>query len=155
MARVFIDVNMFSLDWFKPVLSELVASKSVNFAFSGSAMMTSELDKVRQGLQFYKTAGQLRDTSGRSRRVDASVSELERQERIISNQQCFIDSSDCDDPHIFALIYTKPTPFVFSTDVRLARCRDHINQYMQARYCGFIVVSSADVYNKHRQHILN
>ena len=149
MARVFIDCHMFSQEWFKTVLKELVDKDSVMFVYGGSSRLANELARVRDALRFFKLVGDLR------RRIDADVIEIERHIRIIEADKNYKTCQECDDSHIFSIIYVKPTPYVFSMDARMARCRDKINKTLDKRYCNFIVISDVDVYNCHKVHILS
>lgn len=153
MARVFVDVNIFSDAWFSPVLGDLIKSKNVQFVFGTSALFQEEQGRVRKALELYKILGQMKAGNGQRKRIDVEAEELERHQAYIDAQQCFIGSADCDDPHIFALLYLKPTHFVFSNDARLAACRDHINQFVDSRYCDFIIISAAATYAVHKHAI--
>lgn len=155
MARVHIDVNMISVAWFTPVLEELIKCDRVQFVVGNSATFKKELGKARKLLQVYRVLRDMRAVGNNLKKLDANIAELERHEAFIAGQSCFIASSDCDDPHIFALVHAKPTKYVFSTDKRLASCRDYINNHVDSRYCKFIVVSALGVYQEHRQAILN
>lgn len=155
MARIFIDAHMFSEAWFPEILREMIASNRVTFVYGEIDKLTIEISKVRQALNFYKAVKNLKTADNCSRRVDAARDVLEARCDILSNERCFVDCTDCDDPHIFALIYVKPTRYVFSRDARMARCRDTINPYVESRYCRFRVISTEAVYRSHRQRILN
>jgi len=154
MARAFVDINVFSEDWFSPILKELMTSKNVIFTYGHSEDFDREFGKARKALEFYKLIGQLKTSRGEKRRLDVSSEEIEPQIQYLLGQQCFVESKDCDDPHIFSLIYAKPTKYVFSMDMRMARCRDHINRSIDNRYCDFIVIGDADIYRRHRQAIM-
>jgi predicted nucleic acid-binding protein len=149
MARVFIDCHMFSEEWFKSVLGELLNKDSVTFVYSESTKMMKELSKVRAALQFYKIVGE------KKRRNDADTEEVEKHTKVVENDENYDSCSDCDDSHVFAMIYVKPTPYVFSMDARMARCRDRINKSMNKRYCDFIVISDKNIYGDHKSKIIN
>lgn len=149
MARVYIDPHMFSEDWFKCVLGELLKCSNVVFSYGESQKILREFAKVRQALEFYKMVGRLR------RRHDADANDLENHQNIIESTDCYKECGHCDDSHIFALIYVKPTPYVFSKDARMAKCRDIVNKHMDKRYCNFIVLSSDPIYRKHRSAIMS
>lgn len=153
MSRIFIDPNMFSTLWFQEILPELVESKNVFFVFGHSVKHISERSKVRQALNFFKMIGSMKSANGESRRIDVSDQDIQPLEAALSSLPCFLNCSHCDDPHIFALIYAKPTPYVFSTDLRIAKCRKVIIKEVDNRYFQFIVVPSAPVYNDHRHAI--
>lgn len=154
MARAFVDINVFSEDWFTPILKELSQSKNVIFTYGHSTDFDREFGKVRKALEFFQRIGQLKTANGGKRRLDVYSKDIEPQVEFLLGQQCFSGSSDCDDAHIFSLIYAKPTKYVFSMDMRIARCRDHINQYVDNRYCDFIVIGNPEIYKRHRQDIM-
>lgn len=148
------DINVFSEDWFAPILKELVDCKNVVFTYGHSKDFDREFSKARKALEFYQRIGQLKTNSGEKRRLDVLSQDIDPHVEFLLNQQCFSGSSDCDDPHIFSLLYAKPTRYVFSMDMRMARCRDHINQFIENRYCDFIVIGDAGIYRRHRQAIM-
>jgi predicted nucleic acid-binding protein len=148
VARVLIDTHMFSVDWFKSILSEMVDSPKVVFVFSNCAKGIQEISKVRKAFEFRKLMTN-------TRRVrEAPPIETETHFNILMNNKQFKKCNDCDDPHIMAAIYLNPTKFVFSKDTRMAKCRKHLSGKIDKRYCNFIVISKIDLYNEHRPHIL-
>lgn len=153
MARALLDINIFSEEWFAPVLADLLAAKNVVFVYGMSSQFTREIGRARKALEFYQRVGQMRTSGGDKRRLDVAGGEIDGHIDFLQGQQCFAENGDCDDPHIFSVIYAKPTRFVFSMDMRLARCRTYINQFVDNRYCDFIVIGGADVYRRHRQAI--
>lgn len=155
MARVFIDAHMFSEGWFKDILQELIGCQNVEFVYANVTKLNAEMSKVRQALEFLKIAGVLKKPDKSPRRIEASPIEVEKQQTLLESMKCFTKCADCDDPHIFALIYVKPTPYVFSKDARMARCRDEINKTVESRYCKFIVISTAQTYAAHRHSVLS
>lgn len=153
MARVFIDCHMFSQLWFKEILPELVNSHSVTFVYSATNKLSVELSKVRQALNFYKLVAGLKGQSGKSRLDDAHDPTVNRHVEYLENNPAFIECECCDDSHIFAIVYSKPTKYVFSHDTRMAKCRDHINKSIDKKYCDFIIISQQSVYKAHRAQI--
>lgn len=152
MARIYIDPHMFSEDWFKKTLPELVKVKSVIFVFGHSEKHLTERQKARKCLEFYKALkGQKND--GVSRVLDVSSEDLSKHEEFLKLQSCFSNCPHCDDPHIFALVYVKPTPYIFSMDARIAKCRGVINQNIENRYCQFSLIQSHDIYHAHKSAI--
>lgn len=155
MARVFIDAHMFGEAWFKDVLEELIRCNRVSFVYGEIDKLKTEISKVRKALEFFRLARDLKDSNNKSRRVDAPLDDINAHNEYIQNRQCFVDCGDCDDSHIFALIYVKPTPYIFSMDARIAKCRDVINSSVDSRYCKFIVVSNDPTYKNHKHAILS
>lgn len=148
MARVFIDPHMFSVDWFREVLKDLVGSKKVTFLFIRCKKGDSEYERVRAALTFQKLMIQ------QSRGCEAGEPEIGSRMAFLAGVPRFCNCSHCDDPHIFAAISMKPTKFVFSRDHRIAKCRDEINAMVSKKYCGFIVIPENAVFMTHRTSIL-
>lgn len=148
MGRVFIDPHMFSEEWFKSILPELMKSPKVSYLFSNCEQGMRELGKVRIALQFKASMKKI------GRAIEADPSEVERHVILLTKNKSFVDCDHCDDPHIFAAIYIHPSKYVFSKDARLAKCRDKMNKIINKKYCSFIVIASNSVYNRHKSHIL-
>lgn len=148
MARVLIDSQMFSADWFASILTEMVDSPKVIFVFSNCEKGIREISKVRKAIEFRKLMiGMRRAKETPSNETEMHVAEL-------LNSEQFKNCNHCDDPHIMAAIYLNPTKFVFSKDTRMAKCRDHLSGKIDRRYCDFIVISKKGLYFAHRQNIL-
>lgn len=154
MARVYLDCNIFSQAWFSGVLRELIENRNVTFTYCEGTKINAELSRVRQALTFYKAIGAQKTASGKSRRVDAPPSEVEKHELILRAVPKYISCRHCDDAHIFALVYVKPTKYIFSTDNRMAKCRGVLNQTIDKRYCDFIVLTDDSIYRTHKVSIL-
>jgi predicted nucleic acid-binding protein len=144
VARVFIDPHMFSADWFKPILIDLIGSKRVTFLFANCEKGLKELSKVRAALEFRKNMTQLK------RAKEASADAVEFHVDLLNDHADFISCRDCDDPHIMAAIYLLPTKFVFSEDQRMARCRKKLNSKIDKKYLSFIIISNREVYIDHK-----
>jgi hypothetical protein len=155
MARVYIDPHMFSEAWFQGVLGDLVKCTKVIFSYGESKKMSGEISKVRQALAFYKMVGQLRTTSNQPRRHDADKKDLEDHQNILEGMKCYKDCTHCDDAHIFSLVYLKPTPYIFSKDQRMAKCRGELNKHVDKRYCNFIVISTDEIFKVHKNAVLS
>jgi hypothetical protein len=138
---------MFSEEWFKPILMELTQSDKVLFLFSLNKIYSSEIQRSKKALEFYKIIGKKRLVEADQETVDDHIG------RLLSHED-FSSCSDCDDAHIFAMIWTKPTRYVFSMDARMAKCRDKINRSIESRYCDFIVISKRPTYDFHRLSII-
>lgn len=150
MARVFIDAHLFSESWFKAPLSEMLGCKNVTFTYGESQQILREMARVRQALGFYKMVGSLKTASNKSRREDAGRVDLEHHQKYLQGEDCYNKCTHCDDAHIFSLVYVKPTPYIFSNDHRMAKCRDVINKHIDKRYCNFIIISDNNTYKNHR-----
>jgi len=149
MARVFVDVSIVSQDWFKArVLTELVQNRAVRFTYSKFGKLAEEHENAKRfGLLMKRLSDQ-----GRTDNVSAESSDVHVEK--LTSLKNWQDEGACDDPHIFALIYEKPTKYVFSADQRIARCRDCINKVVENRYCDFILITREATYIEHKQNIL-
>jgi hypothetical protein len=148
MARVFLDVNAFSASWFLDVVDELIKSPAVRFAYSPVSKLLDEHEKNFKIRQFYKSVLDM------GRRDDADADAVAERMEFLEGLDEWKKEKDCDDPHIFALIYEKPTRYVISSDEDMANCRGCIRRVVDKRYCGFIVVSRKNIYETHRHSIL-
>lgn len=149
MARVAIDVHMFGEQWFGAVRQELVRSENVRFAYSQLNKATTELSRVREAAKFFKLMGDVK------RRDDAHTETVARFHDQITSQVAWKrNHGRCDDGHVFALVRTLPTPFVFTLDVRMAQCRDCLSGKIDAAFLRFSIVKSPDNYNALRVLIL-
>lgn len=149
MARVFIDVSIFGFSWFKETLFELRNCSHVKFVVSRDRKMLGEIERATKLAQFH----QLMAAQNRLEVVPAA-SAGPRVEFLESHPAWTANHKVCDDPHIFAMVFERPTRYIFSNDDRLARCRNRLNRSIDHRYCGFIVIHDATTYMRHRSRIL-
>lgn len=150
MARVFVDVSIVSQEWFKSkTLVELIASQAVRFTYTKCGKLA---DEHEQSKKFGYLMKRLSD-QGRTDIVSEEQAQFHADK--LTKLQKWQEQQACDDAHIFALVYEKPTRYIFSADMRIAKCRDCLNQFVENRYCDFIVIGKEDVYIQHRQKILS
>lgn len=147
MARVYVDANVISEGWFRVVADEIKTDQRVRFAYSRHAKSTAEAGRCKKLLEFLKAMTLL----GRVDWVDGA--RTEQHISYLSKNGEWCEANGCDDGHLFATIYEKPTPYVFTMDMRIAKCRDRINRVVDARYCDFSVVGSLEIYTAHRAKI--
>lgn len=150
MARVYVDKSAFNQLWFAPIRAELIRSDNVIFVYSRYVENRDEIYLDRNMLQYYKLAGE------KHRRVDVDpevcqshVSSLESNEAWLRRRDC------CDDPHLFALAYEARCHYFFSSDTRMARCRDAVRPYVGQRYCNFIVIKNWRLCKSHKSRVLS
>lgn len=149
MARVFVDVSVVSHSWFTPrILTELIDNKAVRFTYTKFGQLAKEHEQSKKFGQLMK---RLSD-QGRTDNVSEEQAKLHTVK--LTSLQNWKNNPACDDPHIFALVYEKPTNYVFSADMRIAQCRDCMNKIVDNRYCDFIVIAKEETYTEHRQKIL-
>ena len=148
MARVFVDPNSFSTEWFPAVLDELIKSRKVTFLFSNCEKGIREVQKVTKALAFMQLMFKAKKA------VHADRDRVEQTIREIENHPAFTGCKNCNDGHIFAAIFLHPTRYVFSTDKRMAECRSKISGKVDKRFCQFIVLSSHELYIVHRGQIV-
>ena len=150
MARVAIDPHMFGELWFKAASEELIKSGSVRFAYSRLPKEGIELSKQHAALRFFKIVGEIK------RRDDAHEGTCSRFcEALLTEPAWDKHKKVCDDAHFFSLVRTLPTEFVFSKDIRLAKCRDCLNGLVEAGYLRFSVISSEALFRKRKRAILS
>ena len=150
MAHVIIDRSIFSHEWFRPVRGELLKNRNVRIIYSKAYEAFDSIRNYRDLFEYFKAAHKL------NKREDVDYEQCAIQIDFLRQHQAWLSNSTCcDDPHIFSLVYLKSCRFVFSMDHRLAACRDAINPYIKSEYCRFIIISSPDTYTKHRQSIIS
>jgi hypothetical protein len=149
MARVAIDPHMFGELWFNAVQEELIKSGTVRFAYSKLPKEGMELSKRRAALQFFKQVGEMK------RRDDAHEETCSRFCKALLTEPAWDRNKKvCDDAHFFSLVRTLPTEFIFSKDIRMAKCRDCLNGKVEAEYLRFSLISSEALFRKRRYDIL-
>ena len=148
MSLIFVDVSATSMAWFRGALIELSDNVNVKFLFSDIKKYKEELEKAPKLANLLKLMKQV------GRRVDADKDRSEHHAVYLTGLAEWKSEAACDDEHIFAMIYEKPTKFIFSSDVRIAKCRGCINKVVDKRYCGFIVISDEVVFNAKKPEIL-
>lgn len=149
MARVALDPHIFGEIWFNEVKSELIMNNNVRFSFSGLPQEGLEMSRRRDILAFYKQVGALR------RRDDAHKETAERNHgNLAANTHWIQNRRVCDDPHIFALVKSLPTRYVFTRDLRLVQCRDCLNGRVDADYLRFAAITTKESYKSNRVGIL-
>lgn len=149
MARVAIDPHMFGEAWFAEIRGELLKSRNVRFSFSGLLQEHIEISRRKDVLTFYKLVGEL------NRRDDAHQPTAKRnEENLVVDQHWVQNKSICDDPHIFALVKSLPTKYVFTLDLRMVKCRDCLRGKIDNNYLRFSAITTATAYESNRVDIL-
>lgn len=147
MARVIIDTCIFGDKWFKETLDKLIDDDKVQFTYTSHEKMMGEHENAPKLLAFYKRMGD------RNRRIDAAPDATGRHMAKIEGHPEWQAAPECDDPHMFAIVYLKPTRYIFSKDTRMAKCRDCMNKHINGKYCNFRIISSKKVYEQLRNEI--
>lgn len=148
MARVIIDVSALALDWFQEALKDMSNSKTVVFVYTEQEKYAEELRRSPKLLQFIKLMMQKgRVDVADSDKCDAHVNYISSLTPWLTNSHC------CDDPHLFAMVYEKPTGFIFSNDARLAKCRGCLRNSINRRYLGFSAIRTKNSYDRLRHQI--
>lgn len=151
MAKAIVDTCVLSQQWFiQEVLPALIKERKVLFVFTSHRRMMQEVNKNKENyLRLYKEVGAAKRRVDISEAVvDAAIVKLE------ANATWKGNASDCDDPHIFALVGASSAKYVFSTDIRMGNCRDCVRNSIKSRYCRFKLISSQALYVRHRSAIL-
>lgn len=154
MARVYIDSHMFAEEWFGPILEEMIACKKVSFSYCQNDKFSKEIGKVHSALRFYQRISNMKDENRKSRRVEACKVSVDSEQALLKSSHTFSSCQSCDDEHIFALNAVQPTPFIFSKDKRMAKCRREVKRKLHRKYSKFSVVSNKKVYGTLRLRIL-
>lgn len=149
MAKVILDVSVAGESWFTDRFEELVGESKVVFVYCEHERYLNELMRVPKLLELLKLMG----TLGRRADVDASLCAKHIDE--IGAEGAWIAESACDDPHVFAMAYEKPVKYVFTSDGRIATCRNCMRKVLNKRYCSFSLIRSAANYDAHRDKILS
>lgn len=145
MGRVLIDVSVMSASWFKTdALPELERRNDIVFVVGDDVKNTTEVSRVRDLLAFLKLMGD----KGRVERIPKK--DIDQQANYIIGQDSWRRCTACDDEHIFALVYIKHIPFIFSTDRRLATCRNTMRRFVDRHYCSFSVISNKKSFDDNR-----
>ncbi|MDH0912079.1 hypothetical protein N5C66_22785 [Rhizobium pusense] len=149
MARVILDSCIIGEKWFTDkILPGLLEDENVTFTYTEHEKMVGELEQARKLQKIYKLMGDA------GRRNDVTSSEAKKHIQALErNQHWQREEDNCDDPHIFAMVYSKPTRFVFTTDKRMGRCRDCMIRVINKRYSNFLLVMSESTYKKLRAEI--
>lgn len=145
MARVLIDTCVFGQSWFVKVVEDLISNPKVRFAYTPHGKMTQEHNLKLAS--FYKRLGDIK------RRDDVPERAAERHIKALETSETWKSEEACDDPHIFAVVRELPTPFVFTSDTRIAKCRTCMQRVIDSRYCDFRLISRKANYDEKRAEI--
>jgi hypothetical protein len=148
MARVFVDVSLFGEGWFQVARRDFDTAPAVKLVYAGVEKLEKEHEKALSVKRYFK----LMADRGRVEFLD--FVEVQRHIDLLESHVVWRGEESCDDPHIFAIVFSRATPFVFSTDKRIAKCRGCLRGEVDSRYCRFVVISNERVYDRHKRQIL-
>jgi len=148
MARVHVDVCVFGKSWFNKIYDDLVKSENVIFTYSPSSKFIEEHEKATNAAKFYKLMKDM------GKREDADADDVQEHSNYLESFDEWNAERDCDDPHIFSLVFVKPTKYIITSDEDIANCRRCINRVVNKRYCNFRLICSEANYNHHKNDIL-
>lgn len=147
MVQIMIDVSVYGSRWFQRALFDIEKDESVHFLYSDDWKYQQELRKTPKLLAFLKSMAQ------DSRLIITDKNATEARIEFLQSKKEWQREEACDDPHIFAMIYEKPTRFVFTGDGRLRKCRTCMRKVVKKRYSKFILISNEGNYEKYRSEI--
>ncbi len=140
MARVLLDKSVAGEAWFKKAVTELSTCSNVKFLYSDDEKYRGEVLSSEFLARFLKL---MKD---KGKREDTDPTECRRIiDRLEATTQ-FKNEQACDDPHLFAIVYQKPDPFVFTSDKRLLDCRRCMTTVLDQRYRNFSTIQSEENY---------
>lgn len=149
MSRVLIDVSALSLSWFKSeAWPELANAKGVVFLYSEHAKYSEEVKKTPALLYFLKLMGE------KGRRLDVDKERCENLSSALEANAAWKGEGACDDPHLFSIVHEKPSAYVFTSDHRIAKCRNCIRRHVSKEYCKFKTITRQKAYSAHRRSII-
>lgn len=146
--RIFLDVCIFSESWFSAALDQMARCETVRFAFVKAGKIEDEYKRLFAALKFLNIMSQ-------RNRVDfATVSGCSDREEYLTSCISWQNEPACDDANIFSMIVEKPVRYIFTTDSRIATCRDKIRNSVGKEYCRFSLISNESNWRGHRSNIL-
>lgn len=149
MAKVIIDCNATSMEWFREIITLLANSDSVIFVVSTHEKYINELKMNSALMNLIKRFNSYGD------RVQSVTHErLEHWMGYLEDRNEWRSCSACDDPWAFALVREKSVRYIFSSDSRMANCRDRIRPHIDSRFCRFVIISTLNSFNDHQVSIL-
>ncbi len=146
MTIIAIDCHVFGESWFASVAKDLINSNKSKVAYSNHFKFQSESGK--KAAQFYKLVGD------KKKRVDADELAVATLIEDLAKDPSFVAFQECDDPHMFALLFVTGGSYLFSMDKRLCTCRNKLSGTKMKKYSNFKVLSGSVVYGKHRNNII-
>lgn len=149
MAKVVVDVNVFSTEWFPELLEKLFKRKSVYVVYAELPKFKDESERVTKYLTMIKRFSAV----GRVEIVQRD--ELSEIVNEILGLDVWQNCRACDDEHIFALIGARNVPYLFSTDRRIASCRNRIKGHVDGRCCQFSLISRKSNFDTHEAKIFS
>ncbi|MES5045642.1 hypothetical protein ABVB72_10220 [Rhizobium nepotum] len=146
MARIIIDVSAAGAEWIKDVLPGLVSCKNVIFVYSSHTKYRDEVFSNRNLAQLFKLMKE------KKRRDDTDPEICERLISDLNKLQSWKSEGSCDDPHIFAMAYQKPSAFVFTADKRMVKCKGCMKQHIDKKFRSFSTIQSRSNFdtNEHK-----
>lgn len=115
----------------------------------GQKKLLKEHERAKKAAEFYKLVGDL------NKRDDAEKEKVESHIKYLTSLMAWEKEKDCDDPHIFALVFEKPVDYVLTSDQDIANCRKCMNEVVDNRYCQFRLISSEANYKLHKSKIFS
>ncbi|NTF41672.1 hypothetical protein [Rhizobium rhizogenes] len=147
MARILIDVSAAGEDWLKDAVSQLRKNANVTFLYSDHEKYKNEVVRHSFLGPFLKLMKQLGKREDTDPEVCAKIiAQLEK-------NPTWAGAAECDDPQIFAIVYQKPSAYVFTSDKRLTRCKDCMKDVLDKQHRSFTTIQSRSNYQANEDRI--
>jgi hypothetical protein len=147
MARVLLDKSVAGEAWFKKAVTELAGCSNVKFLYSDDEKYRNEVLSVEFLAKFLKL---MKD---KGKREDTDATECRRIIDELEGRVEFKREQACDDPHLFAIVFQKPDPFIFTSDKRILDCRRCMATILDKRYRDFSTIQTEENYKANSARI--
>jgi hypothetical protein len=144
MARVTVDASVIGDAWFADISKELIRTKGIEFVYAMDPQTVAEHAKAKKLGSLYTLLSKMNKVIRLS--AEAAAPHIEYLESIDAWQK----EDACDDPHIFAIVHACGVRYVFTSEKRLATCRDCLNKVVSKKYCSFSLIRSMANYEQHK-----
>lgn len=143
-TRIVLDVCVWSQAWFRNILPDLSEKADVVFVFSKCGKYSEELDRTRQLQDFLKIQLML------GRADVAPNADVLHYENYLNNNFDFCSYEQCDDPHIFSIVRVKGVRLVFTSDLRMERCRKRMQKKIAKEFLNFRIIATREQFDQRR-----
>ena len=148
MAKIIIDTNANSMEWFRDIVSEIINSRNIILITTSHSLFLNEIKKNQKMLEIYQRLASINKAEViTSDRIETHLTYLK-------THSSWTSCSACDDPCIFAMVYEKNVPYVFTSDRRIAACRRVLKMHVDNKYSRFVLITSKNNFNSKR-HLIN
>ena len=147
MARLHIDTCAMSQEWARDVLSAAKDNPNVIFVESRDWKSEAEKGRMVKLISFLKG---VQEKYGLHRVEFAPKKDVEAHIKKIERVDAWNNCSECDDPHVFAIVSVKSVHFVLTNEKRMETCRKKMQGKLDQRYLAFRLINSQRNYIAHQ-----